>query len=60
MARDILGAVAMVVRFIMKMILNSVCWIQLTQNKIKGKFSLKMITAWNRKCPTSHMQLHAK
>jgi len=34
MTRDILGAVEMVVRFIMKIILNSVCWIQLAQDKI--------------------------
>jgi hypothetical protein len=37
MARDNLGDVGMVVRFVMKMILNSVCWIQLTKNKIKQK-----------------------
>ena len=59
MARDNLGDVVMVVRFIMKMILNSVCWLQLAQDKIKGK-SLKMITAWDCKCPTSHTQMHAK
>jgi hypothetical protein len=35
MARDNLGDVEMVLRFIMKIILNSVCWIQLAQDKIQ-------------------------
>lgn len=59
MARDNLGDAEMAVKFIMKIILNSVCWIQLVQDNIKGK-SLKMITVWDCKCPTSYIQLHAK
>jgi len=49
MTKDILGAAEMVVKFIIKITLNSLCWTQLAQNKIKGKFSLKMINTWNRK-----------
>jgi len=59
MARDNLGEVETVVRFIMKMILNNVRWLQPAQDKIRGE-SLKMITAWDCKCPTSRIQLHTK
>jgi hypothetical protein len=36
MARDYLGDVEMVVRLILKLILNSVCWIQPALEKIYG------------------------